>query len=116
MGIPRLRLASRINKPAKLLLGLITLWPPIYLAVFVAFAFFAAFPSDGNFPVSFTAMFRLHLITVFWVWSLLVIYLLDVFRNDQMDQDKKALWAIVLFLGNMIVLPVYWYLFVWRSS
>jgi hypothetical protein len=29
--------------------------------------------------------------------------------------DKKALWAAVLFFGNMVALPVYWYLYIWRE-
>ena len=28
----------------------------------------------------------------------------------------KALWAIVLFLGNIFAMPVYWYLYIWKGS
>jgi hypothetical protein len=26
----------------------------------------------------------------------------------------KAFWVVALILGNLVVMPMYWYLFVWR--
>jgi hypothetical protein len=41
--------------------------------------------------------------------------MVNVFRNDRVDKDKKVLWAVVLFMGNMIAMPIYWYLYIWRE-
>jgi type II secretory pathway component PulM len=38
----------------------------------------------------------------------------DVFQSNRVSADKKALWAVVLFLGNIFAMPVYWYLYLWR--
>ena len=57
-------------------------------------------------------IFVLHGITIGWLWVLLAIYIYNVFHNDGVGKDKKALWAVVLFLGNMIAMPIYWYLYV----
>ena len=53
---------------------------------------------------------------MFWMFGLIAIYIYDHFHNDKVDKDKKALWAVVLFFGNIIVMPVYWYLYVWREE
>jgi cytosine/uracil/thiamine/allantoin permease len=50
------------------------------------------------------------------VIALMVFYIVNVFRNDRVDKDKKALWAVVLFMGNMIAMPIYWYLYIWRET
>jgi hypothetical protein len=48
--------------------------------------------------------------------ALMAFYIVNVFRNDRVDKDKKALWAVVLFMGNMIAMPIYWYLYIWREA
>ena len=58
----------------------------------------------------------LHFLTIFEIFVLSVIYIVHVFKTDRVAQDKKALWAVVLFLGNMIAMPFYWYLFIWKEQ
>jgi hypothetical protein len=48
--------------------------------------------------------------------GLTVFYMVNVFRNDRVDKDKKVLWAVVIFMGNMIAMPIYWYLYIWREE
>ena len=48
--------------------------------------------------------------------GLLVFYITHLFRTDSVANDKKALWAIVLFLGNVIAMVVYWFLYIWPSG
>lgn len=43
------------------------------------------------------------------------IYIGHVFKNPAIAADKRALWAVVLFFGNVIAMPVYWFLYVWRE-
>ncbi|NLG84554.1 MAG: hypothetical protein GX493_08130 [Firmicutes bacterium] len=43
------------------------------------------------------------------------MYIVNVFNTDLVDKDKKALWAVVLFFGNIIAMPIYWYLYIWRE-
>jgi hypothetical protein len=39
-----------------------------------------------------------------------------VFRTDRVPADKKALWAVVLFLGNFFAMPFYWYFYIWPKA
>ena len=61
-------------------------------------------------------IFPLHLLAIIDIWVLCVIYVLHVFKTDRVPQDKKALWAVVLVMGNMISMPVYWYLYIWKDA
>lgn len=47
---------------------------------------------------------------------ILIIYVRYLFKTDRVAQDKKTLWAVILFLGNMIAIPVFWYLHMWRPA
>jgi hypothetical protein len=109
-----------MKKPVKVLLGLATLWPFSYLIPFftVIFSTVVFMPSSGEPgpPPLIALILPLHLFTMLAVMALMVFYIVNVFRNDRVDNDKKALWAVVLFMGNMIAMPIYWYLYVWRDT
>lgn len=107
-----------MSKTLKLLLGLVTLWPFAYLILFfiTIFSTFLFMGGQGNGPPPLIALiFPLHLLTMLIVMALMVFYIVDVFRNNQVEKDKKVLWAVVLFMGNMIAMPVYWYIYIWKA-
>lgn len=113
-----------MRKSAKVVLGLATIWPVIYMIFFfvvlildsLASMFREGANEEGAVPFWLAIILPLHLLTMLLIVLLLVFYITHVFRNDRVDKDKKALWAVVLFLGNAIAMPVYWYLYVWRHK
>lgn len=110
-----------MKKPTKILVGLASLWPFVYMILFFIFflsSFFFLSASPGQEfgpPVGFIVIFLLHLLTMLWIMALTIFYIVNVFRNERVDKDKKALWAVVLFMGNMIAMPIYWYLYIWKE-
>jgi hypothetical protein len=110
-----------MKKPTKILVGIATLWPFIYMVLFMLFMFSAVFfiggPGSGDtgVPLPFLLIFPLHLLTMLAIMALTVFYIVNVFRNERVDKDKKVLWAVVLFMGNMIAMPIYWYLYIWKE-
>ncbi len=115
-----------MSRAGKIALAAATVWPFAYMIIFFAsvfgmvFFFSSAGPEAAGRqqepPVGwFMALFALHFLTMLWVMGLMVFYIVDVFRNDRVEKDKKVLWAVVLFLGNMLAMPVYWYLYIWRE-
>ena len=118
-------LAAKLSKPVRLLLGVATLWPILYFVAFVGlllFPFLSAMwqvePPIMRTPVPprwLAVTFVLHFGTIILGLGLLVVSIVDVFKNDRITRDMKALWAIVLFMGGFIAMPVYWYLYFWRD-
>jgi hypothetical protein len=110
-----------MKKSIKILLGLATLWPFLYMILFFLFIFLSILfmPGRGGGesgpPFFFVVFIALHLLTMLWIMGLTVFYIVNVFRNDRVDKDKKVLWAVVIFLGNMIAMPIYWYLYIWKE-
>ncbi len=102
-------------------LGIFTAWPFVFLVIFTV-AMFATFLSDISSsaaepepPLLFFLVIPLQLLTMLVVFILVIIYVVFLFRTETVSQDKKALWAAVLILGNMIAMPVFWYLYVWKQ-
>jgi hypothetical protein len=56
----------------------------------------------------------LHLAVMLLIWVLIATYIVYLFKTTHVPADKRALWAVVLFLGNMLAMPFFWYLYVWR--
>jgi hypothetical protein len=108
-----------MSRGTAITLAVFTAWPFLYMIIFMVtwICMVMSIGSDAH-PeppgVMFIGLMVLHLLTMLEIMGLLVIYLVHLFRTDRVPQDKKALWAVVLFLGNMLAMPVYWYLYVWR--
>lgn len=105
------------SKASKIILGISTLLPFIYMAYFISFMFHGINASAGA-PdeKSFDFLFNLHLLTMGLTFILLAIYIVHLFRSSSVPNDKKALWAVVLFMGNMFSMPIYWFLYIWRKN
>ena len=113
-GPPPYKSGLLTSKPAKILLLVATLWPIAYVFVFVAFIF-SVFLAPANAPEPPLYIIPLHLLTMLLSIGLTVIYIVNIFRNDRVEKDMKALWAIVIFMGSFIAMPIYWYLYIWRT-
>ena len=109
-----------MSKNKKIILGIATLWPIVYIFLFIIATFGMIFiptvnGESENFAIAFSIIFALHLLTMFLIFALLIVYIRNVFKNNSVPSEKKALWAVVLFLGNMIAMPIYFYLYIWKD-
>lgn len=44
-----------------------------------------------------------------------IFYLVHITQNELLDNEKKILWIVILIMLNGIVMPVYWYLYIWKE-
>ena len=110
-----------MNKPTKLLLGIITIVPLIY-TVFLLIGLFQAFYSlivpgtaEGFLFQHFNSFFIIHLLMMLWNLAQIIFYMIHVLKNDALKNERKALWAVLIFMASVFVMPVYWYLNIWRE-
>lgn len=50
------------------------------------------------------------------VYGIMIALMVHVYRNDRLADRSRMIWAIVLFLGNIVAYPAYWYLHIWRGG
>lgn len=110
---------DRMTRTKALTLAVFTIWPFLYMILFMA-SFFIMFTTNGfrqpdsGMPLIFKIIVLFHLITMLEIPALTAIYIIDLFKTEQVAADKKVLWAIVLFMGNIVAMPIYWYLHIWK--
>ncbi len=46
---------------------------------------------------------------------LIVVYIVDVYRNSDLTSSQRLLWAVMFVLGTMMVFLIYWYTYIWKS-
>lgn len=108
--------AWRPSRPAAYLIAVLSIWPIVYFMLFMAFvAFtFATFPSkpSGSLPVAlFRYIFPLHFLTILLMFALTAVYVVHVFKSDQLPSDRRIMWVIVLLFGNIVAFPIYWWIY-----
>ncbi|MFZ1699860.1 MAG: hypothetical protein WBO10_15540 [Pyrinomonadaceae bacterium] len=112
-----------LSKTQKILLGIASGWPIVYMFLFVAFIFGMVALSSGNpgggletiFAGGFVILIVLHLITIFLTLGLMIFYIIHAVKNTRLDSNMRIIWILVFFFGGMLGLPVYWYLQIWKA-
>ena len=61
-------------------------------------------------------LFVMHFVAIILTWCLIGFYIYYLFKTDHVKQDQRALWAVVLLLANILVMPVFWYLYIWKPA
>ncbi len=114
-----------LSKTQKILLGIASGWPVVYIFLFVAFIFvMVAMPTGGAggegelnplFGGGFVVLFLIHMITIFLTLALTVFYIVHAVKNTKLDSNMRIVWIVLFFLGGMVAHPVYWYLQIWKE-
>lgn len=110
----------RPSRPVTILLGFATIWPLLYIVSFFGFIFFlfaraTAAPQPQAFD-AFRYVFALHVLTMILMFALTIVYIVHAYRTDQIAEDRRMIWIVILFFGNLIAFPIYWYLYLWKAG
>jgi hypothetical protein len=111
-----------MKRSNKILLGIATIWPLVYIPLFFITIFSTILLTERGgapgpaFPLIFVVIFPLHIITIFGGLALSVFYIVNVFRNERVEKERQVMWVILLFMAGMIAQPIYWYLYIWRDE
>lgn len=91
----------------RFVLGALTLAPLIYL---VFFFITIATSMGGGGIVPFETLFVVHTGVAMLSLGLMVFYVIHALTRKDLPNSERLLWAIILFVGNMIAMPVYFFL------
>ena len=95
-----------------------TLLPFAYFAYFIVYMMnMWGIDSDRDFQqqqAQFDLLFKVHLGAMALILFLIATYVVYLFKTECVPKDKKALWAVVLFMGGVFAMPVFWFIHVWK--
>jgi hypothetical protein len=92
------------------LAGIASAWPLVYLVYLVWLISSLETDAVREPPLS------LHLGTLAVVLVLIGAYLAMLYRSTFVPSGKRTFWALVLLIGNVCAVPVFWYVFLWRRA
>lgn len=104
----------------KLLLGIASCWPFLYVIVFFSYVFISSnvITEPGNvfIPASIQMMSAIiGLLTLVDIIFITAFYIFDLFKRIRLDSGNKTTWLAILLVGNLFVLPIYWFYFIWKN-
>ncbi|MBK8465646.1 MAG: hypothetical protein IPL32_07420 [Chloracidobacterium sp.] len=114
-----------LSKTQKILLGVLSAWPFVYIFLFFIFIFGLVAlspggPGGGNdldpfLGGGFVVLMVVHIITMFLIMALTVFYIVHAVKNTKLDSNMRIIWIVLFFFGGMIAEPIYWYLQIWKK-
>ena len=108
-----------MSKAKKFVILGFTLYPVGYIIYFMSFMFSMVArlddPSSMGAVTMFQSIFVLHILAMLIMMVILAIYAIHLVKNKYLKDEMRIVWAILLFFGNMITMPVYWYMHIWKE-
>ena len=93
------------SKTVNLLIMIFTFLPFIYILFFIS-VFHSMHDSHMR-----SILMLLHFAYTIMMFCLMGFYISYIFKSPRIDKDKKILWVVVIFIGNIIAMPIFWYLY-----
>ena len=86
--------------------GMLAHWPVVYICGF--FGLIALPPPTLHelFPI----LFPVHGLTILLGLGLTLVYAVDALRDERLDATQRLLWVLILFMGNLLALPLYYWM------
>lgn len=120
----------------KLLLGIMTVWPLIFIPAFIImmFAYMAGMIWLGETNASTTGLRGadpftnpvlvvlaivigiLHILTAINEILLFFIYVYHIMNNARLTDGQRISWVLLIIAASIFAMPIYFYLYIWRRS
>ena len=51
-----------------------------------------------------------------WTLILIIVYIVYLYKSSDVPSNKRSLWTFALIVGNIVVMPYFWYQYIWRIA
>jgi len=110
----------RLSRGKKILIGALTAWPVVYMGLFFVFVFGTFFMASSRrpgpeMPVAVGVLFGAHCLTMLLMFGLMVFYVVHIVKATFKKSEMKIIWLILVLMGGILAMPVYWYMNIWHE-
>lgn len=113
----------KLSKSKKIMLGLLSIWPVVYILIFMilifsisAFGPFSFSSHNNSSLIVFIPIMIVHVLTIVCCIGLMIYYIIHAVRSAKLTQEMKIVWILLLVLCYTIVSPIYWYFNIWKEQ
>ena len=112
-----------MKKSTKILLGIATIWTIIsYFLYFVSFFVYIATMEtqemagpDLFLSPMFITMMGFNMLSMFITIALMIYYISHLLKKSQLEKEYRIIWVILILFAGTIAMPVYWFLYIWKT-
>ena len=103
-----------MRKKWKLVLGILSIIPILYIMFFVFLIIGARNGSDEFILPIYIWM--LHVFIAILSFAQFIFYLIHIVKNETIMKEKKIVWIIFLYFASFITFPFYWYNYIYKDK
>jgi len=101
-----------MRRGALVILGLCTLWLPVYAILFHFWLPWAAANDQPSRPFPFEMFIAVHGLTLADGLALFFFYRDHLRRNMRVDDKVRRVWEIALLFGAFVTMPIYFFKYI----
>jgi hypothetical protein len=106
-----------MNKLQKILLGIATIFPIIYIIIFSTIIILSIFTYTIDIDAIFIYLFGAHIFTMIFTIALIIIYIIHILKNTMISSKlEKIILLILIFSFNIIAMPIYYYIYIVKKQ
>ncbi len=106
-----------MNKSQKILLGIATIFPIIYMIIFSTIIILSIFTVSIDIDSIFPYLFIAHIFTIIFTIALIIFYIIHILKNSMISyKSEKIILSILIFFFNAIAMPIYYYIYIVKKS
>ncbi|MEO6508628.1 MAG: hypothetical protein ABIO02_01625 [Patescibacteria group bacterium] len=93
----------------RILLGILAITPLVFFVIILYVVLF------NNTSSAWNTLGMPAVICTLVTWTTLVLYIMDIVKNNKIKGESKPLWVAGLLFFGMILLPIYWFRFILKD-
>ena len=109
-----------MTKRVKIALGVATFWPIILVLGGQVLVYRLLLDVNKGVPLPIVPIayyvVPLVYLTGVLAWALLVFYIVHALTTQAVPDNRRRFWVVILLVGNLVAMPVYWYKYVWPED
>jgi len=113
-----------LNKPAKIIIGVLTFIPLLVVMgsfIFVIYEIMTVLLSEEPFMPLLLMTYLSYVIPYLFFYFIFylglgIFYFVHIIQNVSLDAEKRFLWIVVLVILSWIAMSIYWIIHIWQND
>ncbi|HET7024702.1 MAG TPA: hypothetical protein VFI39_05815 [Gemmatimonadales bacterium] len=102
----------KTNRLLAAALGFLSVFPLAAVPLFL----YVLFPQAEASPTPITSSFMIDsVLLVIAAFLAMAIFIAFVWRSRRVPRADKRLWSLLIIVGSLFTMPVFWFLYIWKE-
>lgn len=99
----------------KITLTIATVITYVLFALYIMIPDYGPKTEEGYIREDFFLIFEISTYSVVLICVLIIVYIIYAVFAKSVPKEKRKLWGWLIFFGNLLVIPFFWYFYVFKK-